>query len=85
MVRWNPATTQVRNDWQHNVISHVNKQDYLRFFSTAYCKNHRQEKWFKFDDDCVSPLDRSEVKSSAAYILFYTINDDDRWRYQRSD
>ncbi|CRK98995.1 CLUMA_CG011986, isoform B [Clunio marinus] len=53
---------------------------------TAYCRNYKQSTWYKFDDHTVSPLDRSEVKSSAAYILFYTSLPDNapqiqnRWR-----
>lgn len=39
---------------------------------TAYCKNMQYKKWFKYDDLSVSPLDASDVCSSAAYILFYT-------------
>lgn len=39
-----------------------------------------QEKWYKFDDHTVSPMDKSDVKSSAAYILFYTALDDEKRR-----
>ncbi|XP_075388447.1 ubiquitin carboxyl-terminal hydrolase 8 [Tenrec ecaudatus] len=39
---------------------------------TAYCKNAARQRWFKFDDHEVSDLSVSSVKSSAAYILFYT-------------
>lgn len=28
--------------------------------------------WYKFDDNYVSQIDKSEVISSAAYILFYS-------------
>ena len=39
---------------------------------TAYGKNPHNHAWFKFDDHEVSSISSSEVKSSAAYILFYT-------------
>uniref|UniRef100_A0A8D0W0P0 Ubiquitin carboxyl-terminal hydrolase n=1 Tax=Sus scrofa TaxID=9823 RepID=A0A8D0W0P0_PIG len=39
---------------------------------TAYCKNAARQRWFKFDDHEVSDISISSVKSSAAYILFYT-------------
>ncbi|KAG2470479.1 UBP8 hydrolase, partial [Polypterus senegalus] len=39
---------------------------------TAYCKNAIKQRWHKFDDHEVSDISTSSVKSSAAYILFYT-------------
>lgn len=39
---------------------------------TAFCKSGVFEKWFKFDDQVVSPIDATDVVSSAGYILFYT-------------
>lgn len=39
---------------------------------TAYCKNVPKQRWFKFDDHEVSDISTSSVKSSAAYILFYS-------------
>ncbi|KAM4037122.1 LOW QUALITY PROTEIN: ubiquitin carboxyl-terminal hydrolase 8 [Anomaloglossus baeobatrachus] len=39
---------------------------------TAYCKNATRQRWFKFDDHEVSEISVSSVKTSAAYILFYT-------------
>ncbi|CAH2274065.1 ubiquitin carboxyl-terminal hydrolase 8 [Pelobates cultripes] len=39
---------------------------------TAYCRNGLKQRWFKFDDHEVSEISISSVKSSAAYILFYT-------------
>ncbi|XP_072255207.1 ubiquitin carboxyl-terminal hydrolase 8 [Pyxicephalus adspersus] len=39
---------------------------------TAYCKNALKQKWYKFDDHEVSDISVSSVKTSAAYILFYT-------------
>ncbi|XP_053722235.1 ubiquitin carboxyl-terminal hydrolase 8 isoform X1 [Synchiropus splendidus] len=39
---------------------------------TAYCKNAQKQRWYKFDDHEVSEISTSTVKSSAAYILFYS-------------
>ncbi|XP_077419987.1 ubiquitin carboxyl-terminal hydrolase 8 isoform X1 [Vanacampus margaritifer] len=39
---------------------------------TAYCKNAIKQRWFKFDDHEVSDISTTSVKSSAAYILFYS-------------
>ncbi|XP_053129122.1 ubiquitin carboxyl-terminal hydrolase 8 isoform X2 [Hemicordylus capensis] len=39
---------------------------------TAYCKSATKQRWYKFDDHEVSDISSSSVKSSAAYILFYT-------------
>ncbi|XP_037103269.1 ubiquitin carboxyl-terminal hydrolase 8 isoform X1 [Syngnathus acus] len=39
---------------------------------TAYCKNASKQRWYKFDDHEVSEISTSSVKSSAAYILFYS-------------
>uniref|UniRef100_A0A665V625 Ubiquitin carboxyl-terminal hydrolase 8 n=1 Tax=Echeneis naucrates TaxID=173247 RepID=A0A665V625_ECHNA len=39
---------------------------------TAYCKNAERQRWYKFDDHEVSEISTSTVKSSAAYILFYS-------------
>lgn len=47
----------------------------------AYCKNVKQEKWYKFDDHTVTEMDGSDVRSTAAYILFYTINEPERRSY----
>ncbi|OCT86909.1 ubiquitin carboxyl-terminal hydrolase 8 isoform X2 [Xenopus laevis] len=39
---------------------------------TAYCKNALKQRWYKFDDHDVSDISVSSVKTSAAYMLFYT-------------
>ncbi|XP_077450755.1 ubiquitin carboxyl-terminal hydrolase 8 [Stigmatopora argus] len=39
---------------------------------TAYCKNAFKQRWYKFDDHDVTDISTSSVKSSAAYILFYS-------------
>ncbi|KAG8374513.1 hypothetical protein BUALT_Bualt10G0002800 [Buddleja alternifolia] len=38
---------------------------------SAYCKLIDDNKWYHFDDAHVSPVGESEVKTSAAYVLFY--------------
>ncbi|PNF28268.1 hypothetical protein B7P43_G06644 [Cryptotermes secundus] len=39
---------------------------------TAYCKNELYNKWYKFDDHEVSEISNNDIRSGAAYILFYT-------------
>ncbi|XP_062266019.1 ubiquitin carboxyl-terminal hydrolase 8 isoform X1 [Platichthys flesus] len=39
---------------------------------TGYCKNATKQRWYKFDDHEVAEISTSSVKSSAAYILFYS-------------
>lgn len=39
---------------------------------TAYCRNNLLGDWYKYDDHTVSRLDKNDVVSSGAYILFYT-------------
>ncbi|CAM6081562.1 unnamed protein product [Calypogeia fissa] len=38
---------------------------------TAYAKLIDENKWYNFDDSHVSPVSESEVKTAAAYVLFY--------------
>ncbi|KAL2325258.1 hypothetical protein Fmac_024316 [Flemingia macrophylla] len=38
---------------------------------TAYCKLIDDNKWCHFDDSHVTPVSEAEIKSSAAYVLFY--------------
>ncbi|XP_022306135.2 ubiquitin carboxyl-terminal hydrolase 8-like isoform X2 [Crassostrea virginica] len=39
---------------------------------TAYCRNPCTQKWYKYDDDHVSEMSESDVRSSSAYVLYYT-------------
>ncbi|KAG5270624.1 hypothetical protein AALO_G00194750 [Alosa alosa] len=39
---------------------------------TAYCRNNPKQRWCKFDDHEVSEMSTSSIRSSAAYILFYS-------------
>ncbi|KAL2458342.1 Ubiquitin carboxyl-terminal hydrolase 10 [Forsythia ovata] len=38
---------------------------------SAYCKLVDDNRWYHFDDAHVSPVSESEIKTSAAYVLFY--------------
>jgi len=38
---------------------------------TAFAKNFRNEKWYKFDDRIVTEISENEIVSPAAYLLFY--------------
>jgi ubiquitin carboxyl-terminal hydrolase 4/11/15 len=40
---------------------------------TAYARNATTDKWYKFDDSQVSPIDPESVITSAAYSLFYRL------------
>jgi ubiquitin carboxyl-terminal hydrolase 4/11/15 len=51
---------------------------------TAYAKNHRENKWYKFDDSSASSVQAESVKTSAAYVLFYRLKEDaNEWRGTR--
>jgi ubiquitin C-terminal hydrolase len=39
---------------------------------TAYCRSPVTSKWYKYDDQEVSEMSTSNIKTSAAYMLFYT-------------
>ena len=38
---------------------------------TAYCRNHRDGRWYSYDDTQVNPIGESEVVTNNAYMLFY--------------
>ncbi|CAI0441841.1 unnamed protein product [Linum tenue] len=38
---------------------------------TAYAKLIDEDRWYSFDDSRVSPANEEEIKTSAAYVLFY--------------
>ena len=38
---------------------------------TAFCKNPVFEKWYEFDDSCVSKIAAKNINTKAAYVLFY--------------
>jgi len=42
---------------------------------TAYAKNSRNGKWYKFDDSSVSEVEESRVVTPSAYVLFYRRRD----------
>ncbi|CAL1537539.1 unnamed protein product [Lymnaea stagnalis] len=39
---------------------------------TAFCRNPVNKKWYKFDDQDVYELSNSDVKSPAAFVLYYS-------------
>lgn len=39
---------------------------------TSFCKNPLMKKWHKFDDHEIYEMSRSDVKTSAAFVLFYS-------------
>jgi len=43
---------------------------------TAYSKNHRENKWYKFNDTLVSDASEKDVVSKEAYLLFYERRED---------
>ncbi|KAH9617823.1 hypothetical protein KSS87_005885 [Heliosperma pusillum] len=38
---------------------------------TAYAKLIDDDRWYHFDDSCVSSISESDIRTSAAYVLFY--------------
>ncbi|CAL9099304.1 unnamed protein product [Musa acuminata var. zebrina] len=38
---------------------------------SAYAKLIEEDSWYHFDDSHVSPVEEDEIKTSAAYVLFY--------------
>ncbi|CAI0408919.1 unnamed protein product [Linum tenue] len=38
---------------------------------TAYAKLTDEDRWYSFDDSRVSPVNEADIKTSAAYVLFY--------------
>ena len=38
---------------------------------TAYAQNFEDKNWYHFDDSHVTKVDVSEIKTTAAYLLFY--------------
>lgn len=49
------------------ICNHIGRLHGGHYFS--YCK--RNGKWYKFDDDTVSKIDESDIKTQNAYCLFY--------------
>ncbi|GFR96123.1 ubiquitin carboxyl-terminal hydrolase 8 [Elysia marginata] len=39
---------------------------------TAFCRNPVNKRWYKFDDQDVYEISTSDVKTSAAFVLYYT-------------
>ena len=53
------------------VISHIGPSSMSGHF-VAYCKNHNDKKWYKYNDSIVTPCERKEeFRDGMPYILFY--------------
>ena len=53
------------------VISHIGPSSMSGHF-VAYCKNHKDKKWYKYNDSIVTPCERKEeFRDGMPYILFY--------------
>lgn len=39
---------------------------------TAFCRNHRDDQWYSYNDTQVNPISESEVVTNSAYMLFYS-------------
>jgi ubiquitin carboxyl-terminal hydrolase 8 len=49
--------------------NHIGDRNIGHYFS--YCKN--DDNWYKYDDNVVTILDRTDIVSSSSYILFYEL------------
>lgn len=54
----------------YGIINHYGTLEGGHYIS--FSKNPTKSKWFKFDDHEVSDLSPADVKTQAAYVLFYT-------------
>ena len=52
------------------VANHVGGLNGGHYF--AYCKNFKDGEWYEFNDSHVSKINKNEVVSSKAYVLFYS-------------
>ena len=64
-------TNRIKNKYDlFAVANHYGTLHYGHY--TAYCKNSINNKWYEFNDSCVSEItDESKIISSSAYVLFY--------------
>ncbi|XP_014680667.1 PREDICTED: ubiquitin carboxyl-terminal hydrolase 8-like [Priapulus caudatus] len=56
--------------WLYAVSNHYGSLDGGHY--TAYCKNSFTDRWCKFDDSDVTKMDVSDIRTPAAYMLFYS-------------
>lgn len=64
----NEANQQSRYNL-YGVINHYGTLEGGHY--TAVSKNPQKQKWYKYDDQEVTPITQADVKTQAAYILFY--------------
>ncbi len=57
----------------YSVINH-NGSSYTRGHYTNYSLNFLDENWYCFDDSKITKLQKNEVKTKNAYLLFYKLN-----------
>lgn len=53
----------------YGVVNHFGTMEGGHYI--AACKHASKQKWFKYDDHEVTEISNTDVRSSAAYILFY--------------
>ena len=53
----------------YGVVNHYGTMEGGHY--VAFCKHAYREKWYKYDDHDVSQMTSIDVKTQAAYILFY--------------
>lgn len=72
-----PYTIQKREGgWIYDCFAVVNHGgDLGGGHYTSYAKHSTKNTWFLFNDQTVTQVDESKVKTSAAYILFYIRRD----------
>ncbi|RWS31583.1 ubiquitin carboxyl-terminal hydrolase 8-like protein [Leptotrombidium deliense] len=68
-VNQNDITQQYSYDL-YGVVNHYGTLEGGHY--TAFCKHMNTKRWYKFDDHEVSEISSLDVKTQAAYILFYT-------------
>ena len=54
----------------YGVINHYGSFESGHY--TAFCETSNTGRWHCFDDNVVKDLDSGSVRTSAAYLLFYT-------------
>lgn len=54
----------------YGIVNHIGTLEGGHY--TAYCRNYHTDKWYKYDDHEVTRMSSSDIKTSDAYLLFYT-------------
>ena len=67
-------TLQTQSAYHYSLYGVVNHYGTLEGgHYTAFSQNHNKYKWHRFDDQEITQINSAEVKSQAAYILFYRL------------